>query len=173
MHFKGHIITKKIPTQKKLERILSKYREDFDRKDKVDFEWDWWQIGGRYGGKINIRFDPNENEDEYFLFRTRNHKYFIINILDNIKKNITFYDELDYLLYMGLNDKILHVDGGYFKDMIDFDITGCFLVIDDEENLYVREYWSGENWISDNDFDKKVKAINLEGKFITTIDFHC
>lgn len=172
MHYKGYVITKKIPTQKKLEEILSKYKEDFDRKDKVDFEWDWWQIGGRYGGKINIRFDPNENEDNWYMNRTRNHKYFIIDILDDIKQNIKFYDELDYLLYMGLNDKILHVDGGYFNDMIDFDITNCFIVIDDENNLYVRQFWNEEDWIEDKDFDNKVKKIDLESKFITIIDFH-
>lgn len=172
MHYKGHVITKEIPTSKRLEEILSKYKEDFDREDKVDFEWDWWQIGGRYGGEINIKFDPNENEDKWYMNHTRNYKYFIIDILDDIKQNIKFYDELDYLLYMGLNDKILHVDGGHFNDMIDFDISNCFMVIDDEDNLYVRQSWNGEDWIEDKGFDDKVKAINLENKFITIIDFH-
>ncbi len=123
MHFKGHIITKKLPTESELSNILEKYRENFDTKE---FAWDWWQIGGRYGSKIKINF----------------------------------------------NHKVLYVDGGYFKDMIDFKIDDCYVVIDDEENLYVRESWNGEDWIKHEDFEDKIKNIDLTDKFITIIDFH-
>ena len=172
MHYKGHIITKKIPTTQQLAKILSKYR-DGSETEQI-FNWDWYAIGGRYGGKINIHFDPNENEDNWYLGsrHKRNYKYFIIAILEDIEKEVKYYDELEYLQYMGLNDKILHVDGGYFKDTIDFDITNCFLVVDDNEEIYIREAWDGNNWIEDKDFDNKVKGIDLKDKFITVIDFH-
>lgn len=51
-------------------------------------------------------------------------------------------------------------------------MTNCFIVIDDEENLYVRESWNGDDWIEDKQFDNKVKHIDLKDKFITVIDFH-
>lgn len=170
MHCKGYLITKEIPTEQKLNRILEKYSSEKVNDEK--FEWDWWQIGGRYGGKIKIKFNPDENEDKYYCGRDRNHKYFISNILDDIKINCKWYEELDYLQYMGLNDNILYVDGGYYSDMLEFEIDNCYLVIDDEENLYVREVWENGHWIEDNDFDNKVKNIDLKRKFITVIDFH-
>lgn len=168
MHYKGHIITKKLPTNEELSKILEKYREDGTK----EFEWDWWQIGGRYCGKIKINFNPNENEENYYLFRQRNNKHFISQILNEVKENNTYYEELDYLKYMGLRENILYVDGGYFKDMIDFEIDNCYVVIDDNGNLYVREHWDGEHWIEYKDFEETVKKIDLTDKFITIIDFH-
>lgn len=170
MHFKGHIITNKVPTKERLAKILEKYF--YETESDKEFEWDWYTIGGRFGGRIKINFDPNENEDNWYCNHQRNYKYFIIDVLDDIKEKAKYYDELDYLLYMGIRDKILYVDGGYTKDMIDFDITDCYVVIDSEENLYVRESWNGDNWIEDTEFDNKVKEIDLTDKFITVIDFH-
>ena len=174
MHYKGHIITKKIPTKKEIEKILIKYKEGRKSSEKLDFKWDWYQVGGRYGGKINIHFNLIENEDKNFLFHTRNYKYFIIDILEKIKSRNQYYEELEYLQYMGLNDNILHVDGGYYNDTIDFDITNCFAVIDPDGNLYRRELWDKEQqeWLVNSDFDEEVKMIDLKDKFITIIDFH-
>lgn len=170
MHYKGHIITKTLPNETELLSILEKYR--YDDKKVQNFSWDWYAIGGRYGGKIKIKFIPDNNEDNWFLFKNRNNKYFISEILSEIKENTKFYEELDYLKYMGLRENILYVDGGYFKDTIDFEIDDCFLVIDDEKNLYIRESWNGENFINDTSFDDKVKKLDLTDKFITIIDFH-
>lgn len=169
MHYKGHLVTKKIPTENEISEILEKYREDLDKIQ--EFAWDWYQIGGRYGGEIKIQFDY-KNEDNMFLFRKRNHKYFISNILDEIEEKGKPYEELDYLMYMGMYDNLLYVDGGYYNDMIDFEIDDCYLVIDDNETLYVREKWNGKDFIKQNDFDEKVKKIDLKDKFITIIDFH-
>lgn len=169
MHYKGHIITKKLPTNEELSKILEKYKENEDTKK---LEWDWWQIGGRYCGNIKINFNPNENEENYYLFRQRNNKHFISQILNEAKENNIYYEELDYLRYMGLRENILYVDGGYFKDMINFEIDNCFVVIDDNDNLYVREYWDGKNWVEHKDFEETIKKIDLTDKFITIIDFH-
>lgn len=171
MHYKGHIITKKIPKKDEISKILEKYREDLG-KDQ-EFAWDWYEIGGRYGGKLKINFNPDDNEDDWYSFRDRNNKYFISQALNELKEQIKpYYDELDWLKYMGLRENILYVDGAYYKDMIDFDLTDCFMVIDEEENLYVRQQWKNQEWIEDKEFDKKVNKINLKDKFITIIDFH-
>lgn len=170
MHFKGHIITNKIPTDDEILKKVKKYRESARGNKK--FEWDWYEIGGRYGGRIKINFDPEQNEDNWYLFHDRNYKYFISNILKETKDKVEHYEELDYLQYMGLNNKILFVDGGYFNDMIEFDITDCYLVIDDNNELYVREFWNGNDWVENKEFDNEVANIDLNDKFITVIDFH-
>ena len=73
---------------------------------------------------------------------------------------------------MGLRENILYVDGGYYNDMIDFDITDCHLVIDDAENLYLIESWNGNEWKPNDNFNEQIKKIDLKDKFITIIDFH-
>lgn len=172
MHYKGFIITKELPTEERLAEILEKYRET-DGPCIYGFEWDWYEIGGRYGGKLKINFNPENNEDNWYCFHDRNNKYFISEALNELKEKIKpYYDELDWLKYMGLWEDTLYVDGAYYKDIIDFDITNCYLVIDDEENLYIRETWNGDNWIKHEDFEEKIKEIDLNGKFITSIDFH-
>lgn len=170
MHFKGYIITKEIPTEEKLEKILEPYYYENDKESLIS--WDWWQIGGRFGGKIKIKFDPNTNEDNWYCFHDRNHKYFICSMLDKIKENLKFYEELDILQYMGLSEHTLYVDGGYYNDMIDFDITDCYMVIDDEEKLYLAESWNGTDFKQNDEYEKQLKQIDLKDKFITIIDFH-
>lgn len=172
MHYKGYIITKEFPTNDILENILEKYREN-DSDEIQPFSWDWYEIGGRYGGSLKIKFNPEENEDNYYCFRDRNNKYFISQILNEIKNNKEnkYYDELDYLKYMGLREDILYVDGAYTKDIINFDITDCFAVINENE-IYIRQSWNGNNFIENENFDKEVNNIDLTNKFITAIDFH-
>jgi len=170
MHCKGHLITKKIPTNKEIAKILEKHKEDLDKIQ--EFDWDWYEIGGRYGGKIKINFNPDDNEDNWYCFKDRNNKYFISKALNELKENISYYDELDWLKYMGLREKKLYVDGAYYKDIIDFEIDDCYLVIDDNGNLYIREKWNGEDFIQQENFEEKIKKIDLKDKFITIIDFH-
>lgn len=170
MHYCGYIITETIPTDEKIEKILEPYNEE--THENLEFAWDWFQIGGRYAGKLKIKFNPDENEDGWYGFRERNYKYFISKELEKIKQNNGYYDELEHLKYMGLNEKILYVDGAYYKDIYNFDITNTCFVIDCDGTLYSRELWKNHEWIEDKEFDEKVKKINLENKFITVIDMH-
>ena len=73
---------------------------------------------------------------------------------------------------MGLREKVLYVDGAFYKDIINFDLSDCFAVIDDKETLYVRKKWNGDDWIKNEKFDDEISKIDLKDKFITIIDFH-
>lgn len=170
MHYKGFVITKEIPTQERLEKILSKYNYE-GKNNNSGFTWDWYQIGGRYGAGIKINANQEKFEWNY-LSKIRNHKYFIVNMLDEIKEKDKWFEEYDYLMYMGLKDDVLYVDGAYYEDIIDFDITSCFLVIEEDDYINVRENWGNSTWNKNEQFDEEVKQIDLKGKFITIIDFH-
>lgn len=170
MHYKGFLITKELPTENEISNFLKYYNEE-NKDNNSGFSWDWWCVGGRYAGKLKIHFDPNENEDNWFCFKDRNHKYFIVDGLDKIKENVGFYEELDWLNYMGLRDNVLYVDGAYYNDLKDFDITECCLILS-EDYFNVREKWDGENFIENKEFDEQVRGIDLKDKFITIIDFH-
>ena len=170
MHYCGYIITNKIPTKEEIQEILEPYDES--KYEDLEFSWDWYTIGGRYGAKLKIKFIPEETEEKWFGFKNRNYKYFISSEIEKLKDKEYFFEELDHLMYMGLRENILFVDGAYYKDIIDFDITETCFVIDDNRNLYSRELWRNHNYITDEKFDEKVKKIDLENKFITVIDLH-
>lgn len=169
MHYKGHLITDKLPTNDTIQNILGKYSEY--KPGLKTFEYDCYVIGGRYGGEIKIKFNPEDNEDDYCLFKHRNNKYFISSLINKLDNNTLRYDELDILQYMGLNDNILYVDGGYYKDMINFELDDCYVVITESEAI-PREIWTSDSLVDNEDFDKKISKLSLDGKFITIIDFH-
>lgn len=123
---------------------------------------------------MKIKFNPKENKSKLFAREDRNYKYFISQKLTELKKKFSAieYDELDNLVYMGLNENILYVDGAYTKDILNLDITNNCFVIDSDRTLYSRELWDGNNWITDQQYDEKVKKIDLQSKFITVIDMH-
>ena len=172
MHSCGYIITDKIPTNDEISDIMEPYNEE--THENLKFSWDWFIIGGRYGGMLKIKFNPDENESKWFACKDRNYKYFISQKLTEIKKKFSSieYDELDNLVYMGLNENILYVDGAYTKDILNLDITNNCFVIDSDGTLYSRDLWDGNNWITDQQYDEKVKKKDLQNKFITVIDMH-
>lgn len=172
MHYCGYIITRKTPTENEIQDILEPYNEA--THDNLKFSWDWFEIGGRYGGKLKIKFNPDENEDKWFCNSNhdRNFKYFISNKLKKLKEELIFYDELECMIYMGLRENILYVDGAYYKDIYNFDITNTCFVIDCDKKLYSRELWINNKLVEDEKFDEKVKNIDLNDKFITVIDIH-
>jgi hypothetical protein len=166
MHYKGYLITDKLPTKDVIKEKLQKYHIDYTIKKP--FEYDYYEIGGRFGGKIKIKFNPEENEDDYYLSRHRNNKYFISNMLNILR----YHDELELLMYMGLRDNILYVDGGYYEDIIDFKLDDCCVVIT-ENKIILSEFWDGNHWINnEKQFNKEIAKLSLNSKFITVIDFH-
>lgn len=71
----------------------------------------------------------------------------------------------------GLQKEKEHADSAFYEELVDFDITDCYLVVSDNY-FNVREKWDGNHFIENLNFDKEVKEINLKNKYITIIDFH-
>ena len=193
MHYCIIVITDEFPTNEVLEKKLEPYNESdyFELEDEGAFNkecplfmWDWWQVGGRYGGILKLKVDK-EDEDYYRwnfyskepragrLFRSM----FIEECQNRKKDRIHFYEE-DYYWYMGMRDGFLYVDSCRIKDVIDFEDTIVnhgfgFIGVNDE--AYVRSYWNGEVFIEDDQYEEKVrkaiKDINPE-YYVTYVDIH-
>lgn len=75
---------------------------------------------------------------------------------------------------MGSRDGFLYVDGAKIDDLLNFDNVNCFICIDSNENVIVRETWDGHNFIEDKQFDEKLAKIkeNSKGMFATILDIH-
>lgn len=77
MHYCIHLLTKHLPTEKEIEKIMEPYNWDSvddedtdDGKKKIEypvFTWDWYQIGGRYSACLKLKVDGDdlENREHY------------------------------------------------------------------------------------------------------------
>lgn len=188
MHYSALVITKEIPTDEDLSNIMKKYdwdnlqyEEDGETLigDRPLFTYDYYQIGGRYNGKLKLKIDMKDENYRwrYYDRSGRNGRLFHSYLLKKMKdfsKGSFMYTEENYYPSMGANDEILYVDGAAIKDVTNFDDVSCYICIDIDGNAIAQESWDGSNWIKDEQFDEKLKLIkeNSKGYFVTILDIH-
>lgn len=188
MHYCVHLLTKVLPSEEEIRRIMQPYNcdvvygnDDDDENREVIypvFTWDWYQIGGRYKGRIKMKADNEdfENNDYYnwgfYAKEERNGRLFWSSLLSTLKKHIQpsfMYQEEDWFMNMGFGDKYMLVDGAREKDVLNLYEIGCYIVVLPDGSAIARESWDGKEFIEDKDFDKKHKKAlkdNMDG-FIT------
>ncbi len=187
MHYCVLLITKELPSESKIEKILQPYNHEDIKYDEETgelltplpiFTYDWFQIGGRYTGSLKLKIDKN---DEYYNWKFisnkgRNKRLFYSKLLSELQKTkgAIFFEEEDYYSSMGSRDGFLYVDGAKIDDLLNFDNVNCFICIDSNENVIARETWDGHNFIEDKQFDEKLVKIkeNSKSMFATILDIH-
>lgn len=183
MHYCIHVFTHGCPSEKRLNNIMASYNENEYYSDETDtvapptFMWDWWTLGGRYGGLLKL--DVNARKDFYeweYLPHNgpRNNRLFKAAILD---KGTSAWDETKVFNYIGYPDGYIRVDGAYVCDILNRDDLGCWGFIDDYGTAFVREYWNGEDFEKHEDFDDQYtamleKAAADPDMFLTVVDIH-
>lgn len=190
MHYCLMLLTNEFPSDTVIEKALEPYNEEKwyekyektnDESDRPLFTWDYWQIGGRYNGKLKLKVDFNDDKSEYhWMFMAKEpragrlFRSFLLETMSELKKPIFFED--DYLTSMGAREGYLFVDGGRIADMLNFaeEYSRCFCAIDSDGSAYAREHLDGNNWINDTEFDDKIKAIceNRTDGYVVFIDIH-
>lgn len=190
MHYSLLVLTEKLPTKKDLDKILAPYNDDklYDEKNdttlvdtltseemlsKFPFTWDWYQIGGRYGGNIKYKMDA---DDYKYYNHNLNHKKFISTFFDNLQKKDTFFDECNYAQYLGTHDNIIYCDGAYIKSIKNIKALkdfGCY-IIDKNKKVFYREAWNGNEFIKNKNYSNElVKILDEQGDcFLTILDIH-
>ena len=194
MHYCLHLLTKKLPTEKDIEKIMAPYndetvyRENDDENTEIDypeFTWDWYQIGGRYKAKLKLKADLNDEDFEnsrlyrwcYYEPHERNGRLFWSSLLSTLKENFTeswMYNEEEWFPCLGIYDGFIRVDGARLKDVINTDKLDCYIFILPDGTAVAREHYDGDKFIECKDFDQKYKkalADNMDG-FITILDIH-
>ena len=147
------------------------------------FEWDWYQIGGRYKGslKLSVERDKEYYNFGYYSREDRNKRLFYSSLLSDMKEFAEMgnalswkYSEEDYFNSMGYRDGYLYVDGARVDDIINFEEQNCYICIDVDGNAIARETWNGKEFIKDEQFDEKLAEIkrNSKGMFLTVLDIH-
>ena len=191
MHYCLMFLSKDFPTDDVINAALKPFSDDVVYKDADEdgtnivypaFTWDWWQVGGRYNGKLKLKYDLNDDTSEYrWMFTAREPRIkrlfrsYLLEAFMETKKSPFFFED-DYLSSMGARDGYLYVDGGKIVDMLNFkeECTKCFCYLDTDGNAYARRTWSNHEWVEDAAFEDKVKAAceNRTDGYVTIIDLH-
>ena len=193
MHYCIIVITEQFPTDDILDQKLRPFSDDtfygqFPDDEEIpedavrpQFTWDWWTVGGRYGGLLKLKIDEADEEYNwmYVAKEPRAGRLFRSDILEQInnKKPWFCHDEERAFLYMGSREGYIHVDGCKIKDVIDFEDTVVnhgWGFIGKNGEAYSREYWTGKKYIKDELYEEKVKAAiqNVEDCYVCYVDIH-
>ena len=192
MHYCGLLFTKELPSEEKIAEIMHPYYEgnaeyDEETEKRLNpypvFEWDWYQIGGRYNGslKLSVERDKEYYNFGYYSREDRNKRLLYSSLLSDMKEFVEMgnapsweYREEDYFNSMGYRDGYLYVDGARVDDIINFEEQNCYICIDVDGNAIARETWNGKQFITDDQFDEKLAEIkrNSKGMFLTVLDIH-
>lgn len=185
MHYCALLFTKKFPTEEEISEIMRPYDEEFFEYDKNGdiigghpvFQYDYYSIGGRYGGELKLKIDYNNKyyNWDYYSKEPRNERLFYSKLLSKIKSKSNFlFSEEDCFLYMGALDGFIYVDGARVDDLLNFDDLSCYICIDSNGNAIARETWNGHDFVEDEQFDEKFEVIkkNSKGMFVTVLDLH-
>lgn len=147
MHICTLIFTKSKPTLEELELILEPHCEEVDGEYNEQGFWDWYQVGGRYRGKLLVHDIKNTISGES-SWTNENMEIvgvsgcFINNInVEAYSENRNWYDSYSYL----------SVDGEY----------------------NTRSFWDGDNWNDNVNYDKQLaEMISDTNLFVTVVDCH-
>ena len=193
MHYCCYLYTKDFPTNKVIEKALKPYEYKDggydDGEQRPLFTWDWWQVGGRYGGKLKLNIKAQDGADKYeteYLVRYRRAgRLFRCKLLEETTRGIldhgswkeTKADESEALNYCGMRDGILYVDGAWANDIQNLtdEADNCWAVIDTDGTAIARNHWDGADWKDDDRFSDKAKAIAMKNKadtYVTVVDIH-
>ena len=191
MHYCIAVVTDRFPTDDILSRKMAPFDEDayYRRVDEDEmmrdiphpqFLWDWYSVGGRYCGKIKLKVnseEENEYEWGFYAKKPRAGRLFRSMMLENRHgpKSAWFREE-EWYPYIGYRDGYLRVDGAKIRDILEFDetITNCWGFVGKEGEAYSRDYWNGDKWLTDDQFEEKVKESvkDSEDCYLTFIDIH-
>lgn len=185
MHYCLALFTKDLPTKPDIDNLMKKYNSEdvySDDEKEIDypqFTWDWYQIGGRYSGQIKLRVDKEDEKYrwKYIARDKRNGRLFwsyLLSKMQEFSKESFLYHEEDYFASMGYRDGFLYVDGAKISDITNIDEIGCFTFMNADGEAYSREWWNGNGFVENSDFEEKFKSEikKCSDMFLTIIDYH-
>lgn len=189
MHYPIYIFTKEFPSDQVIENVLKPYKDDADLSlydsplVRPDIHWDWFDIGGRYGGLLKIKCDL---DDEYYqwmmmggekkagrLFRSR----FLETYSGPFRDHLFSSDEVYAFLYCGYRDRYIYADGAKISDLVNYtDLTHKgYAFIDPAYNeARSREYYINGEFVENEQYDDQLAAAMERNKdgYLTVVDIH-
>lgn len=194
MHTCYLIITEEFPTNDVINEKIRPYNEDefyarfegeiHDDVKRPDFLWDYWVVGGRYGGLIKLKIDKDDEEYRWMFYEKepRAGRLFRSAMCETLDKGKTgglmfHLAEDEYRGYMGSDEGFIRVDGCKVKDVVDFEktiIETGYGVIGKNGEVITREYWDGKHFSDNEKYEEQLREItkDVQDCYITVIDTH-
>ena len=187
MHYCCMVFTKEFPTQAVLEKVLKPFNSEdvYEQPEETRvhpaFTWDWWQVGGRYNGRLKLKVEENSEKYRwnYYEREHRNGRLFRSALLDKMKewsKNVplSFFREEEWFGTLGSQDGFIRVDGALCADIINLQEKTCYCAVDCNGTAFSRESWDGHNWNKNDDFDSQLEKIKSECSdcYVCIVDLH-
>lgn len=199
MHYCCHLYTKEFPTDGVIENAMAPYYEERYYEERETDEsisrpvilYDYYIVGGRYGGVLKLDWTKEKYKPHCFLpykragrlFRSaylERTAYGTLEWTDWLKVRDNKLEELYAMQYCGAKEGSdgMRVDGALICDLTNFNeiADACYCVIDTDGKAYARETFDRDNWVDTPNFDETVKAIvekNRENDcYLTVIDIH-
>lgn len=186
MHYCCLVITKDFPTDEVLEKVLTPFNDESfygvpeEQRVRPAFTWDWYAVGGRYGGTIKLKIDMDDEKYKwrYIITEPRNGRLFrsaLLDALGHYRKStwdIAYYENRDFD-YMGFEDGFLYVDAALADDIQNISEIGCYCFVDQNGNAFARDYYNGE-LETNTEFDTQLSnaKANCTGCYICVVDLH-
>jgi len=190
MHYPIYIFTKEFPTDEVIEKVLAPYNDDADPDlytypgVRPDIQWDWFIIGGRYGGFLKIRCDKDDDEFYQWMMlggERRAGRLFRSSLLENystaFRRRFTSSEEVCAFLYCGYRDGYIFADGAKVSDLVNFDeLThmgyGFIDPANNEDSSH--EYFINGKFVENERYDEQLAAAMERNKdgYLTVVDIH-
>lgn len=197
MHYCCHLYTKEFPTDDVIAKAMAPYDEEkYYRERETDesiprpaITYDYYIVGGRYGGRLKLDWTKEKYEPNCFSRYRRAGRLFRSAFLERttygtmewaIKDMDKKLEEVYAMRYCGAveGSEGMRVDGALICDLTNFyEIADvCYCVIDTDGKAYARETYNGDNWDDTSNFDETAKAIAEKNRendcYLTIIDVH-
>ena len=179
MHYCVLVFTKELPTDEKMITVMAPFEEGEyeERTDCPVFEWDWWQIGGRYGGLLKLKADDSFN---YYANESREGRQFISAFLKTYLNRFPVFKQAyegdEALRYMGMNEGFIYCDGAKVSGIMNIDEIKGYVAIDTDGKAIARSSWTREKeeWIENANYEEEVAEMKERNRdnFITIVDIH-
>lgn len=191
MHFCIYLFTKNLPTDEEIEEIMTPYSEYAAKESPdPDIQWDWYEIGGRYGGLLKLKTDSDDDKYKwhFYINEPKAGRLFRCRPLENLLRMCkSFRSSMEYGFYssdhiegtmfdyFGIRDGYIRVDGCKISDLYNLEDVSCggCGFIDAPFNLQVSKY---THFFKDEkpDYEDLLKAAFERNRdhYLTILDLH-
>lgn len=191
MHYCCLVFTDEFPVDSVIEEKLKPFYED-DYYNSYDegtdtyslprpaFTWDWWQVAGRYCGRIKMKIDRNLQEYNWGVY-ANNPRVGRLFRNELIKKgredskalgNFWRFHEEDYFPYMQPDDDSLWVDAAEVRLIENKDNLFGYCMVKTNGEGVSCETWDGDGFITNKDYEDSVREEFKRAKYLCIVDIH-
>lgn len=192
MHYPIYIFTKNFPTDSLLEQIMEPYneehfyKEDSSNRNRSDISWDYYLLGGRYGGFLKIKCKEDDDYYDWMCFtpEPKAGKLFRSAMLEEInrtnsllKVHYSNVNEIYNFLYSGYRDGYIYADGCRIKDLYNREELikkGYGFIAFEKDISNSRERWINDDLVENEKYEEELSSMMdfYNDGYLTVLDIH-